>query len=29
MSDILSQINIVGDIVGHLFYLDHHLGKRE
>jgi len=29
VSDILSQINIVGDIVGHLFYLDHHLGKRE
>jgi ferritin len=28
-NDILSQINIVGDIVGHLFYLDHHLGKRE
>ena len=28
-SEILSQINIVGDIVGHLFYLDHHLGKRE
>ena len=28
-SDILAQINIVGDIVGHLFYLDHHLGKRE
>jgi ferritin len=28
-SDILAQINLVGDIVGHLFYLDHHLGKRE
>jgi len=28
-NDILSQITIVGDIVGHLFYLDHHLGKRE
>jgi ferritin len=27
--DILSQIKIVGDIPGHLFYLDHHLGKRE
>jgi ferritin len=28
-SDILSQIRIVGDIPGHLFYLDHHLAKRE
>jgi ferritin len=28
-SDILSQINIVGDIAGHLFHLDHILGKRE
>jgi ferritin len=28
-SDILAQIKIVGDIPGHLFYLDHHLGKRE
>jgi ferritin len=27
--DILSQIKIVGDVPGHLFYLDHHLGKRE
>jgi ferritin len=26
--DILNQIKIVGDIPGHLFYLDHHLGKR-
>ena len=28
-SDILNQISIVGDIPGHLFYLDHHLAKRE
>jgi ferritin len=28
-SDILNQIRIVGDVPGHLFYLDHHLGKRE
>jgi ferritin len=28
-SDILNQIRIVGDIPGHLFYLDHHLAKRE
>jgi ferritin len=27
--DILSQIKIVGDVPGHLFYIDHHLGKRE
>lgn len=27
--DILSQINILGDVVGHLFWLDHELGKRE
>lgn len=27
--EILSQIKIVGDVVGHLFYMDHHLGKRE
>jgi ferritin len=27
--DILAQIRIVGDVPGHLFYLDHHLGKRE
>jgi ferritin len=27
--DILNQIRIVGDIPGHLFYLDHHLAKRE
>jgi ferritin len=26
--DILNQIKIVGDIPGHLFYLDHKLGKR-
>jgi ferritin len=28
-SAILEQIRIVGDVPGHLFYLDHHLGKRE
>jgi len=28
-NEILSQIRIVGDVPGHLFYLDHHLGKRE
>jgi len=28
-NDILSQINILGDVVGHLFWLDHELGKRE
>jgi ferritin len=28
-SDILNQIRIVGDVPGHLFYLDHQLGKRE
>ncbi|HSA37662.1 MAG TPA: ferritin [Methanoregula sp.] len=28
-SDILNQIKIVGDVPGHLFVLDHHLGKRE
>lgn len=28
-SDILNQIRIVGDIPGHLFWLDHQLGKRE
>jgi ferritin len=28
-SDILNQLRIIGDIPGHLFYLDHHLGKRE
>jgi len=26
---ILSQIRILGDIIGHLFWLDHQLGKRE
>jgi ferritin len=26
---ILEQIKVVGDVPGHLFYLDHHLGKRE
>jgi ferritin len=28
-SEIVSQIKIVGDVPGHLFCLDHHLGKRE
>lgn len=28
-NDILSQIRIVGDVPGHLFYIDHHLAKRE
>ncbi len=28
-SAILAQINIVGDVPGHLFCLDHELGKRE
>jgi ferritin len=28
-SDILNQITIIGDVPGHLFYLDHQLGKRE
>ena len=28
-SEILEQIKIVGDVPCHLFYLDHHLGKRE
>jgi len=27
--EILAQIKIVGDVPGHLFYLDHHLAKRE
>jgi ferritin len=27
--DILNQIKIVGDVPGHLFWLDHQLGKRE
>jgi len=26
---VLEQIKIVGDVPGHLFYIDHHLGKRE
>jgi ferritin len=29
VSEILAQIKIVGDIPGHLFWLDHQLGKRE
>ena len=28
-SEILSQITMLGDVIGHLFWLDHHLGKRE
>ena len=28
-SEILAQIKTVGDIPGHLFWLDHQLGKRE
>lgn len=28
-NEILSQINAVGDVAGHLFWLDHQLGKRE
>ena len=28
-ADILNQINILGDVPGHLFWLDHQLGKRE
>jgi ferritin len=27
--DVLNQINVLGDVVGHLFWLDHQLGKRE
>jgi ferritin len=27
--EILAQIKILGDGIGHLFFLDHHLGKRE
>lgn len=28
-SDILNQIRIIGDVPGHLFCLDHQLGKRQ
>ncbi len=28
-SAILAQVMCIGDIPGHLFYLDHQLGKRE
>ncbi|MDD1687088.1 ferritin [Methanoregula sp.] len=28
-SAILAQIQMTGDVPGHLFYLDHHLAKRE
>jgi ferritin len=28
-NDILNQIKIIGDVPGHLFYLDHQLAKRE
>lgn len=27
--EIVAEITKVGDVPGHLFYLDHHLGKRE
>jgi ferritin len=27
-SEILAQIKTIGDVPGHLFCLDHHLGKR-
>lgn len=27
--EVLNQVRIVGDIIGHLFYIDHYLGKRE
>ncbi|MGA2122406.1 MAG: ferritin [Methanoregula sp.] len=28
-SEILAQIKILGDVIGHLFFLDHQLAKRE
>jgi ferritin len=28
-SEILAQIKMLGSVVGHLFYLDHQLSKRE
>jgi ferritin len=28
-SDILATVKTIGDVPGHLFYLDHQLGKRE
>jgi len=28
-SGILAQVTSAGDVPGHMFYLDHHLGKRE
>jgi ferritin len=28
-SAILTQVSCIGDVPGHLFYLDHQLGKRE
>ncbi len=28
-SAILTQVACIGDVPGHLFYLDHQLGKRE
>ena len=28
-SEILAQIKMIGDVTGHLFWLDHELGKRE
>jgi ferritin len=28
-SEILVKVKTLGDVPGHLFYLDHELGKRE
>ncbi len=28
-ADVLAQIKMLGDVVGHLFWLDHEMGKRE
>jgi ferritin len=28
-SEIVAQVTMTGDVNGHLFWLDHHLGKRE
>jgi ferritin len=28
-AEIVAQIRVLGDVVGHLFWLDHQLGKRE
>jgi ferritin len=29
VSEILAKIKAIGDVPGHLFYLDHEMGKRE